>query len=273
MARFPQLLAFAFFACAFVTEANASDVTLEAGFTDMYNLQFDAAHRVFSDYHRDHPDDPMGPVGDAAAYLFSEFHRLHVLQVEFFQDDKNFEKRNKVTADARVRQDFFAALDEANRLASARLQYNPGDVGAMFARVLMLGLHGDYDALVDKRNLAALNELKQARLIAQHLLAVQPSYYDAYLAVGVENYLLSLKPAPVRWFLHFSGSQTDKSLGLSDLKLTAAKGHYLKPYARLLLAVAAIHDKDLPTARSLLSELTREFPANSLYASELAKLH
>jgi hypothetical protein len=76
----------------------------------------------------------------------------------------------------------------------------------------------------------------------------------------------------VRWFLHIAGSQTDRETGLHDLKLTAEKGHYLKPYARLLLAVAAIHDKDVKTARTLLAELAQQFPANTLYASELAKL-
>jgi hypothetical protein len=70
-----------------------------------------------------------------------------------------------------------------------------------------------------------------------------------------------------------SGSETDKSIGLSDLKKTAENGHYLKPYARLLLAVAAIRDKDVGTARTLLSNLAAEFPANTLYASELSKLH
>ena len=33
------------------------------------------------------------------------------------------------------------------------------------------------------------------------LLSLDSSYYDAYLAVGVENYMLSLKPLPLRWLL------------------------------------------------------------------------
>ena len=75
--------------------------------------------------------------------------------------------------------------------------------------------------------------------LAERLLAVDPTYYDAYLAVGVENYLLSLKPAPMRWVLGWTGAQTDRETGLARLRITADKGHYLLPYARLLLAVAA----------------------------------
>jgi hypothetical protein len=91
--------------------------------------------------------------------------------------------------------------------------------------------------------------------------------------VGVENYLLGINPAPVRWVLHMTGAQTDKADGLEKLHLTASKGDYLAPFARLLLAVAAVRDKDLATARKLLSGLAHDFPQNQLYSLELARIH
>jgi len=69
-----------------------------------------------------------------------------------------------------------------------------------------------------------------------------------------------------------TGSQTDKEEGVQRLRLTADKGHYLAPFARLLLAVAALRDKDRQTARSLLASLAMEFPQNQLYARELARI-
>jgi hypothetical protein len=114
--------------------------------------------------------------------------------------------------------------------------------------------------------------MKTSRSLAERLLAADPSCYDAYLAVGVENYLLSLNAAPVRWILRLGGAQTDREEGLQKLRLTASKGHYLAPYARLLLAVAALRDKDRDTARELLAGLSREFPGNDLYRKELARI-
>ncbi|MDR5727083.1 MAG: hypothetical protein RB191_06405, partial [Terriglobia bacterium] len=99
-----------------------------------------------------------------------------------------------------------------------------------------------------------------------------PHAYDAYLAVGMENYILGLKPAPVRWLLQMAGGETNKVLGEQDLELTASQGHYLQPLAKLLLAVAAVRDKDKVKARDLLSSLAREFPNNPLYAQQLAKI-
>ena len=114
--------------------------------------------------------------------------------------------------------------------------------------------------------------MKTSRATAEQLLQIEPAYYDAYLAVGVENYLLSLKPAPVRWFLQMNGAETDRARGIENLRLTAEKGHYLCPYARLLLAVAALRNKDRAQARDILSKLASEFPHNRLYSEELARL-
>jgi hypothetical protein len=90
-------------------------------------------------------------------------------------------------------------------------------------------LSGDYMALVGKRNFAALSTIKSSRALAEKLLAQDPSYYDAYLAVGVENYLLGVNPAPIRWLLPLGGTQTDKNEGIAKLHLTAEKGHYRGP--------------------------------------------
>lgn len=212
---------------------------------------------------------PLGPASDASAYLFAEFDRLHILQSEFFAEDSTFLSLHRLTPDPRRKQEFDQALDQARKLVASA----PGsDPDALFAQVLVFGLNSDYLALIEKRNLAALSETKQARFAAEKLLALRPDYYDAYVAVGFENYLLSLKPAPVRWLLRLSGSETDKEEGLQKLRLVAERGHYLLPFARLLLAVAALRDKDRDGARRELGWLTTQFPANHLFREEFAKV-
>jgi hypothetical protein len=245
---------------------------LDDGYRDMYNLDFARAHDAFHQWEQGHPDDPLGPVSDAAAYLFHEFDRLHVLEFELFVDNSNFESRAKLAADPQVKQAFDLDLDKGKALADRILAHDAGNADALFASALIQGLRGDYLSLIEKRDFTALSYIKTGRAIAEKLLAAHPSYYDAYLAIGVENYLLSLKPAPVRWMLRITGAQTDHTAGIEKLRITAEKGHYLLPYARLLLAVAALRDGHRDSARQLLSGLSREFPSNHLYALELAKL-
>jgi hypothetical protein len=259
-------------AVAELPEHSGAPTLLETGFLQMYNLQFDQAHNTFAEAEQQHPDDPMVPISNAAAYLFAEFDRLHVLESELFVNDDVYENRAKQVPDPRAKQAFDSELHKASGLIDIALAKNPEDRNALFARVMQLGLTGDYTALIEKKDLKGLSYIKQGRTLAEKLLEVDPSCYDAYIAVGVENYLLSLKPAPVRWILHMTGAQTDKETGLQKLRITAAKGHYLLPYARMLLAVAALRDQQKDQARGLLEKLAREFPHNHLYASELAKL-
>ncbi len=254
--------------CAAAVPGGAQPTLLDAGYRQMYNLQFAEAHRSFEEWERRHPDDPMGPVSDAAAFLFSEFDRMHILQSEFFTHDRHFITDHKLTPDPALKAKFDQALDAARKLASRA----PNDANAMFASVLAAGLHGDYLALIEKRYVASFKEMKAARLQAEKLLAINPRFYDAWLAVGVENYMLSIKPLMVRWFLRAAGGETDRAVGMGKLRLVAEKGHYLAPLARLLLAVAALRDHDLNRGRDLLAGLTREFPRNPLYRQELALL-
>ena len=246
---------------------------VEQGYRQMYNLDFDGAHRSFEQWQRQHPDDPLGPVSDAAAYLFGEFDRLHILQGQFFVDDSAFRGMKKPVADQQVRQRFESDLEKGRRLSDAILHRSPQDKDATFATVMRMGLRADYLSLIEDRNMQALSEMKNGRLLAEKLLSIDPGYYDAYLAVGVENYMLSLKSAPARWLLRLGGAQTSKDEGIKKMKLVAQKGHYLQPFARLLLAVQNLRDKNQAVARELLAGLSRDFPGNQLYAHELAKLH
>jgi len=245
---------------------------LERGFRQMYNLDFAGAHGTFHVYQNLNQDDPLGYVADAAAYLFAEFNRLQILESDLFTDDRKFDNRATQAPDPAIKTAFGAQLARSDDLVNKLLATSPNNANALFARVLANGLRGDYTALIEKRNLASLSYMKTSRVTAQQLLAVDPSCYDAFLAVGVENYLLGSTPAPVRWVLRVTGSQTDKDEGIKRLRLTAEKGYYLAPFARLLLAVAALRDKDKSTARTLLAGLATEFPHNQLYSKELARI-
>lgn len=248
------------------------NTALEAGYRQMYDLQFAEAHKTFSAYERAAPSDPVGPASNAAAYLFAEMDRLNILQSEFFTDDDNFRHPKKLSPDRGTRQAFDAELARSGQLSESILSNAPRDHNALFAAVLSAGLRADYDGLIEKRNLSALSSIKAGRMTAEKLLAIDPQFYDAYLAVGVENYMLSLKAAPFRLFLRLAGAETDRETGLQRLRLTAENGHYLKPYARLLLAVAALRGKDRGTARDILRDLTKQFPDNHLYREELTRL-
>ncbi len=255
----------------------ASDISfvlppLDHGFQLLYNLDFDHAHSVFVAWEQSHPEGPMGPTCDAAGVLFSEFHRLGVLEAQFCENDKKFENRQRLSPDPVVRERFNAAIQKAEIIARARLAKNSKDKDALFALTLTNGLQGDYAALIEKRNLASLRYTKQATAWGDQTLAVDPDCYDAHIASGISKYIIGSMSAPVRWLVRLGGVSGDKQAGITELKLTAERGHYLAPFANILLAIAYVREHDKPRARELLASLRDQFPANPLFAEEIARL-
>lgn len=262
---------------ALLTLASSADLpatrlSLDQGFRLLYNLDFDQARQVFLSWQREHPQDPVGPTAEAAGLLFSEFHRLGVLESQFYADDKSFLNREKVVANPRVRADFNAALAKAQNAAAARLATSPQDRDALFAMTLSSGLQADYAAMIEKRNLPSLRYTREANDWAAKLLAVDPDRYDAYVATGFSKYIIGSMAAPVRWIMRLGGVAGDKKEGIAELQLTADHGQYLGPFARILLAIAYVRDKDTARARGVLSALRDEFPKNPLFAREIARL-
>jgi hypothetical protein len=71
--------------------------------------------------------------------------------------------------------------------------------------------------------------------------------------------------------LWFGGVHGDKKLGMEQVSKTAEKGRYLKPFAKIMLALAASREKQNALAQRLFRELSEEFPEGTLYAVEYAK--
>jgi len=245
---------------------------LENGYRALYDLDFDRGETLFLAWSVREPQNPLGPVSQASGYLFQEFERLGVLRPELLSDDQAFEARSKLSADPKLKARFQQQLSVADRLADETLAHNPYSVDALLAKALVNGLQADYAGLIEKRNVASLSYAVQGRRWAERLLRTDASCYDAYVALGAENYLLSAKPLVMRWIARLAGGNTDREKGLQQLRLAAQNGRFLKPFAKLLLAIAALRDHDRDTALGLLSELQREFPRNPLYTRELSRL-
>ena len=257
---------------AVAADAPPIRTSLDQGFRLLYDLDFDQAHQVFLSWQHDHPQDPVGPTAEAAGILFSEFHRLGVLEAQFYENDKSFLNRDKPQPNNAVRDRLNAALARAQAVATARLATNPKDRDALFAMTLSSGLQADYAALIEKRNMASLKYTRDANEWADKLLAVDPDCYDARVATGFSKYIIGSMAAPLRWVLRLGGVSGDKKQGIVELQMTADHGRYLSPFARILLAIAYVRDKDNGRAREVLAALRDEFPKNPLFAREIARL-
>ncbi len=245
---------------------------LDAGFHLLYQLKPQEARRHFEAWQKSHPQDPLGSASEAASYLFEECYRQGILTSAFFLDDERFLGKIPLQPDPKLRAAFFAADERAQELAQLRLKTNPDDTNALFAMALSLGMQADYASLIDKEQIASLKKIGDADTYARKLLVIAPDAADAYLGLGTANYVIGSLSGIKRFFLSFAGIHGDKKKGIQQLQIAADHGHYLRPFAKILLAMAALREKEPELARRQLNQLVAEFPENSLFASELAKL-
>jgi hypothetical protein len=243
---------------------------LDTAFRRMYELRFDDARKEISAYLGAHPDDPLGAAAEAASYLFEEFDRQGVLTSEFFLDDDTLLGGIRGQPDPSRRAAFLAANDRARQMAGERLKATPEDPDGLFVLTLADGMQADFEAVIEKHQLASLSFIRSAEKAAARLLAVRPDARDAYVALGMANYIIGCQPAYKRVLLWFRGVHGDRQRGMEQLQMTAEGGHYLRPLAKALLALAAEREGQFDRARLLFEDLAREFPANPLFARELA---
>jgi len=244
---------------------------LEKGYDLLYQQKFPEAREVFEKWIEQNPTEPFGQVSLAASYLFEEFYLQHVLTSDYFLDDKRFLGGITGKPDPDRMKGFEDAVIQARKLAFQRLKNSPRDPEGLYTLTLCAGMQSDADSMLRKRHYDALKHLKEANANAELLLHDHPEAYDAYVAPGVAYYVIGSLPASARFLLWFGGIHGDKQLGMSEVQKTADHGHYLKPFARILLALSARREKMNELAQKNLKELLEEYPGNPVYEAEYAK--
>ncbi len=252
--------------------ATATDPQLDAGFRAMYALDFVSSQKSFAEYERTHPEDSLGYAAGMVEIFFNELNRLKLLDQEFAPGNESFFAKPQGTPDPQVRARIMELSTRARQIAEARLRQDPADERALFALALTYGILGDYAALVERHYWTSVKYGRQGEQYARRLLDRDPEFYDAYVWLGVSNFIYGSLALPLRWTAHVFGLSGDKATGVADLRLAAEKGSYLRPYAKVLLAIAYLRERNRPAAATLLAQLSSEFPTNLLFAAQARRL-
>jgi len=250
-----------------------NDARLDDGFHAMYSHDFASADRIFADYQRSYPQDPFGYAAQSAAVMFGELNRLQLLEAAFdVGEDERSVTKSVGEPDPLVRQKIFELAARTEQLAEARLHGDPKDETALYSMMLVKGLQADYNALVEHHYWSSLRLGSQGENWARKLLKVDPEARDAYLFIGIPEYVVGTLPAPVRWLVSLTGYRGHRGVGIEDLERTTREGHYLKSYAKIVLVLIYLREQNRPMAAELMDELHAEYPANPMFAKQAKRL-
>src|SRR5277367_3398332 len=253
-----------------VMEADTSAKLLESGYRHLYELNFEAGRKDFVAYQKVRPDDPLGKVSEAASYLFEQFNQKGVLTSEFFLNDEKFLGGVEGSGAANKNAAFLEANNQAREQAKARIKRNPKDLQGLLVLTITDGMESDYDALIIKKQIDGLKMMRNAETEANLVLAIDPTEQDANVALGMSNYVIGCLPSYKRMFVWFGGLHGDRTRGMDQMQSAAEHGHYLQPFAKVMLALAYEREHKPERAKELFLELATQFPDNPVFARELA---
>ena len=250
-------------------EADPSGLLLDSGFKKLYELNFDGARADFIAYEKARPTDPMGKAAEAASYLFQQFDTKGILTSEFFLNDNRFLGGIEGTPSQNRNMPFEDTVKQSREMAKKRVKADSHDIQGLLVLTIADGMESNYDAFIQKKQMSALSFMKQGEAEANAVLAVDPSSQDAYVALGMANYVIGCLPSYKKAFLWFGGVHGDRLKGIQLMQTAADHGRYLSPFAKIMLALAYEREKQPEKARVLLADLSTQFPSNRIFAHEL----
>ncbi|MGH9592564.1 MAG: hypothetical protein ACRD5L_05690, partial [Bryobacteraceae bacterium] len=124
------------------------DPQVREAFHYFYNLDFPQAVGRFESFRTEHPGDPQATDYLLEAELFQELYRQDLLDTTFYANDGFLTGHHAIREDPQARDRILGLADEAVREADWRINKNPNDIDALFARGWALSLKCTYLAMV-----------------------------------------------------------------------------------------------------------------------------
>lgn len=250
-----------------------NDADTRKGFEQFYSLDYDKAIHDFEAALKAHPDDPFAVNHLLAAVIFKELYRIGALDTEAYATDNFLNKKLQAPLDPAVRDRVKQLTAQALELEQARLQKNPEDVNALYARGATRALESTYIGLANHAWFSALRNAVAARHDNERVLQLDPNYVDAKVVVGTHLYIVGSLSWPVRVAASVAGLSGNKQKGLDYLRQATDSKHIdVATDARIVLALFLRREQNYPEAIKVVNELQHEYPRNFLMATEYAHL-
>jgi tetratricopeptide (TPR) repeat protein len=245
---------------------------VRAAYERFYTLDYDGALHGFQKVEQAHPDDPMAADYVLETVLFHELYNMDLLDTTMYAHDGFLTGKHQVVEDKTFSAHIEELSDHAIHLAEERLQKNPKDVDALYARGWSKSLRATYMGLVQRSFISALRLALQARDDNDKVLEIDQDYVDAELVVGVHQYVVGSLPRAIKLVIGLAGIHGSKEKGLDMLRDDAQRGVTTSVEARTALALFLRREAKYDEAAEWNDSLKQQYPHNFLFWLESANL-
>ncbi len=244
----------------------------QAGFTDIYNFDYAQARQVFASLEKDYPQHPAPPLYQACILWLEEMFRRQDLSLNRFVYPSYFSVKTKQEMPPQERDAFFRHIQKCEALANTILKKNSHDKDSRYFLGTSYGLRSSFAITIDHSLRSAYSNGTKAYELTRQLTQEDPDYYDAYLTVGIYEYVVGSIPWYLKWMAFMVGARGDKEKGLEHLRLASEKGQYVKNEALLVQMVLNVREHRNEQALQMANDLSRRFPRNFHFALSAAQI-
>ena len=245
---------------------------VDKGFDHVYNLDYDSARAAFQNLQQRYPQHPGPPLYLALTLWQQELFRRQDLRLDRFVSPESFMQATARQMPTEERNAFFRYIEESQAACQAILKQQPRNRDARYFLGSAYGALAAFAITIDHDKREAFRQGKQAYQYHQQIVQEQPDYYDAYVTVGLYEYVAANLPWYVKWIAQIAGYSGTEERSFKYLHLAVAKSGFASVNARSLLVVLCVREKLYDEALAHAQFLRRRYPRNFLLQLNVAQI-
>jgi len=244
----------------------------------MYNIDYATAVAKFEEIRTRLPHHPAGDLYLATALWLRHLNKSRRLQTGLYRSGSSFyagadkakEETEGDAVDEGVDRAFRDRMAQAKTKALALVAKNKKDADALYFLGAYYGVLAAYEASTTRKFFSAMRNGSRCVDAHEKVLKLKPDYYDAYLSVGVYDYIVGSLPFGYKALATMAGIRGNKKRGIARLQTVIEKNAATADDARVVLLAVFRNEKRDNDALSLLEQLSSKHPNNYLLKLETA---
>ena len=243
------------------------------GFNAVYNIDYKTARERFLQMTRLAPDHPAGYVYLANNLWLETLYQGRRLTTSVYTGGSFYsQEKDEDQVDQKRDREFNDLIRQALAATRARLVKNSKDIEALYYNASALGIRAAYGTSVKRSFARSISDANDSVQIQRQVIKLDPEYVDAYLSIGLYEYVIDSLPFGWRLLARFAGLKGSKSKGIEHLELVTRQGKYTADDARVVLLGIYSKENQLDRALEIISYMAKQYPRNYLFGVERASM-
>jgi tetratricopeptide (TPR) repeat protein len=243
----------------------------ERGNDALYDLDYQTARELFQRMTKIAPDHPAGYVYLANNFWLETLNAGRRLSSSLYSGGSFYEQdAEQDQVDPKREREFNDLIRRALAVAAVRLKKDPKDVEALYYHGSVLGLRAGYNVTVKRSFRRAIGDANESIKVQRNVIKLDPNYVDAYLSIGLYDYIVDSLPWVWRTLGRLAGLSGSKKRGIERLEMVTRSGKYTADDARVILIGIYTRERQSERALEMITYLANKYQRNYLLGVERA---